>query len=367
MRNRSRNRGIFSLFLIGLLASSNIANAANFYISFPNNIGADVLKYTYDGKAITDEILIQNNDDSALNVSLYATDSLRTTDGNTGFKTQNQKQKNIGKWIQFLDKEININGKQNAKIEFTIDPSLDIQQPGTYIGGIAIQSKNNAINDPSKSGTAVKVLTRNIQKILITIPGEVTNSYKAIDLAASSKLSFVDFNYGIANTGNSLIKVTGKLDIYHEKDLIKSYPINTITINPEDQSLLSNRINAPSFGNIQAKLNLKVEYYNAIEDKYYPLGEINQESNTYFIPWFLIIAIIALILIIIAIIISRKVALKKYLNSCEQYKVVEGDTLSTLEQKYGMNWKKIAHINNIKAPYALTPGQIIYIKNEKNS
>lgn len=366
MRNSSKYRGI-GIFLIGLLASANIANAANFHISFPNNLGTDVLKYTYDGKAITDEISIQNNDTSPLIVTLYATDSLRTVEGGTGFKSQNQKQKNVGKWIQFLNTETKIEGKQNAKIEFTIDPQANIQQPGTYIGGIAIQSKSNNTNSPSKGGTAVKVLTRNIQKILITIPGEVTNRYKAIDLAASSKLSFVDFNYGLANTGNSLIKINGQLDVYHEKDLIKTFPINSIAINPEDQSLLSNRIAAPSFGNIQAKLNLKIEYYNAIEDKYYPLGEINQETNTYFIPWFLIIGLIACVLFIIAIVIGRKIALKNYLKSCEQYKTVDGDTLTNLEQKYGMNWKKIAHINKIKAPYALTPGQIIYIKNEKKS
>lgn len=367
MKTFTENKTIFSLISIILLLQSNAAQAANFYISFPNKIGEDVIKYTYNGESIADELSIQNNDSLPLNITLYATDSLRTANGETGFKSQNQKQKNIGKWVEFIKEDIKINPNESTKIPFTIDPENNFQQPGTYIGGIAIQSNNANTNDPSKGGTAVKVLTRNIQKILITIPGEVTNSYKAIDLVASSKLSFVDFNYGLANTGNSLIKINGKLDIYHENDLIKTYPINAITINPEDQSLLSNRINAPSFGNIQAKLNLKVEYYNAIEDKYYPLGEINQESNTYFIPWFLIIAILALILIIVAIVISRKVALKKYLKSCEQYKTVEGDTLTGLEQKYRMNWKKIAHINKIKAPYALTPGQIIYIKNEKNS
>lgn len=353
--------GIISLILLSIFSQSTV-QAASYYISFPSRLGENVLKYTFDGTALKDTMNIENTSDSEIEVSLYPTDSLRSTDGGTGFKSQAQRQKNIGTWIKFNENIIKIPAKSKKSVEFTIEPKENTQ-PGSYIGGIAIQNKGSSSN--SEGGPSVKVLTRNIQKILVTIPGEVINSFKTINLKAVSKLNYLEFNHGIKNTGNSLLKINGKLEVFHEQNLIQTFNINEITINPEEVSILSNRINSPTFGNIKAKLDLNVSAYNAVEDKYIDIGNVNEETNTYFIPWFIIFGIIILIALIVALLIGKKLALKKYLKSCEQYKVGEGDTLANLEEKYGMNWKKIAQINKLKAPYTLTPGSIIFIKNEK--
>jgi LysM repeat protein len=53
--------------------------------------------------------------------------------------------------------------------------------------------------------------------------------------------------------------------------------------------------------------------------------------------------------------------------------IVHGDTLTSLAKKHGVSWKKLARVNNIKAPYSLTSGEQILVpvkkanKNDKNS
>lgn len=44
-----------------------------------------------------------------------------------------------------------------------------------------------------------------------------------------------------------------------------------------------------------------------------------------------------------------------------EYKVLKGDTLFNISQKFNVNWTTLATLNNLKSPFALKPGQIIKI------
>jgi len=43
------------------------------------------------------------------------------------------------------------------------------------------------------------------------------------------------------------------------------------------------------------------------------------------------------------------------------YKVLKGDTLFNISQKYNISWTVLATINNLKSPFTLKAGQIIQI------
>ncbi len=49
------------------------------------------------------------------------------------------------------------------------------------------------------------------------------------------------------------------------------------------------------------------------------------------------------------------------------YKVKRGDTLYSISWRYGMNYKTLAAINNIRAPYNIYVGQKLVFKNSKKS
>ena len=44
-----------------------------------------------------------------------------------------------------------------------------------------------------------------------------------------------------------------------------------------------------------------------------------------------------------------------------QYKVVQGDTLFNVSQKYNISWTTLATLNNLKSPFTLKLGQILEI------
>lgn len=44
-----------------------------------------------------------------------------------------------------------------------------------------------------------------------------------------------------------------------------------------------------------------------------------------------------------------------------EYKVIKGDTLFNISQKFNVNWTTLATLNNLKSPFSLKPGQILKI------
>jgi nucleoid-associated protein YgaU len=45
------------------------------------------------------------------------------------------------------------------------------------------------------------------------------------------------------------------------------------------------------------------------------------------------------------------------------YTVVKGDTLSAIGKKFGVNWRDIASLNQVKNPDLIHPGQVFRIPN----
>lgn len=56
----------------------------------------------------------------------------------------------------------------------------------------------------------------------------------------------------------------------------------------------------------------------------------------------------------------------KYDIEVNTYTVMKGDTLSKIGKKLGVDWKTIAKLNNIKAPYVVKIGQVLVIRDSGN-
>jgi len=84
----------------------------------------------------------------------------------------------------------------------------------------------------------------------------------------------------------------------------------------------------------------------------------------FFSPWsnILFFALILLLLYFVIIIIvkaTRKMRYKK--RGWQEYKIDSGDNTITLSGTYNISWERLVKVNNIKSPYALTPGSIILV------
>ena len=56
----------------------------------------------------------------------------------------------------------------------------------------------------------------------------------------------------------------------------------------------------------------------------------------------------------------------KYDIEVDTYTVIKGDTLSKIGKKLGVDWKTIANLNGIKAPYIIKVGQVLIIRDSGN-
>ncbi|GEM_PF-2550438 len=54
-------------------------------------------------------------------------------------------------------------------------------------------------------------------------------------------------------------------------------------------------------------------------------------------------------------------------NSGQTYTIQAGDTLFEIGQKFGIDWKKIAKVNSLEAPYNLTVGKTLVIPPKESS
>ncbi|MBB1494824.1 LysM peptidoglycan-binding domain-containing protein [Propioniciclava sp. MC1595] len=50
-------------------------------------------------------------------------------------------------------------------------------------------------------------------------------------------------------------------------------------------------------------------------------------------------------------------------TTLREYTVVKGDTLSAIGKRFGVKWRDIAELNDIKNPDLIFPGQVFKIPN----
>ena len=62
----------------------------------------------------------------------------------------------------------------------------------------------------------------------------------------------------------------------------------------------------------------------------------------------------------------RKHLAKRRSQTWQKYTVVSGDTIQSIADSVGMEWKKLAKVNKLKAPYILTINQIVLIPELNN-
>ena len=71
----------------------------------------------------------------------------------------------------------------------------------------------------------------------------------------------------------------------------------------------------------------------------------------------------ALLLAVTAAVATAEEPIKLVDNPPDQYTVVKGDTLSAIGKRFGVKWRDIAELNDIKNPDLIFPGQVFKIPN----
>lgn len=317
-----------------------------------------------------DAVLISNNTDTKQTIEFYATDAEITNTGAFTCKQRVEPKKDVGSWIHFGKSTVTLESGTNVKVPFTVQMPQH-PEPGEHNGCLAFEPKND---DGEVEGN-VRIRTRSAVRVAITVPGQLNRNVDitSFDVTATAN-GQQQFSLSIKNTGNVSadtktfveLKTLFGMSVYQNEG---TYPV--IAGNKYDVNYTNDK--KPFWGGWY-KASASISYDEKAGS--FGLAESSKltkkDSNVEMIfvepePAAVAVysAVIILIVISVLYLMYRRHEKREALLNWEHHIVQDGETVQTLSQGYNISWKKIAKINNLKAPYILEPGSTLQLPKKK--
>ena len=330
--------------------------------------------YQGPGTVIKDSVILRNIGNETETISLYPTDATSNQVGSFTPKMQDEEQKGIGLWTKLEKNSVTLAPKENIEVKFEIHIPQDIT-PGQYFGSIINEEVSdspcdNVLTVAGSCQGNIQIRTRTGNRVYLTVPGQVNENIKLNSFTwKSAKNNTVNFQFSFTNSGNVAFEPKAVIHIYDsfgtkvdtiEAKLGKSLPGSTITP-------MTTWDHDGHFGSFTAKA--EVFYQEDDQGRVDNLhGVTLSEQSELKIFLFPVIPFLVLSSIILFFIIGwsfRQSFYQKIMKNWESYSVQAGDNLIDLAKERNTNWKLIACINKIKAPYVISPKQKIKIPPKK--
>lgn len=365
-------KNIKFLSILGILAFSctlPIVANAQIAIKYADNTPQEILAAP--NQIYTSKIKILNTSPiSDSTIKLYAVDGVRSTTGSAGAKLLSEEQKTIGKWVTFEKSEIILKPNESTEVNFQTKVPSEIP-PGTYLGAIAAEytfQKGNAGQKAQAGGIGmgVTVNTRIILPVKIKVPGETVFNAKTSSFVHEAKDNMHRFIFNVENKGNVATMVTFSIELsnlFGPSEEITDKSIILYTGESVSYPVVHEIKSLFGFYTAKAKINYYEKDIFTGEETLKNSEELN--LNFSIIPYNYLLLVIAVIILIVAVFAAKKFKFMALGKKSQTYTVQNGDTLSSIGKANGINWKLLAKLNKIKAPYSLSSGQKIKVPKKK--
>ncbi len=339
-------------------AQTSKSYVPNFNFSFENYQNQTINFAIEPGNSVKDTILLKNrSSEEDLHLKLYSTDSIKTNQGDLGYKLRGNIQNHIGQWITFEQEEYYLEPNQIIEIPYIISiPSY--ASPGLYAGGILAE-----MIPPEKSTGQITVISRKAKPIFIDVEGEKIIDYQLHEFNHINGKQASLFQLKVGNTGTTFLKSDAIIEIegsFLSEPVILDLNHPVVLQNDVYQEIIEWK-NRPLFGSFTATLNFTIYDYDIANDRLTKIDTIRETIKFQIIPTDLILLAL-LILFVISCTVTLHYYQHKYLiANCKNYTVKKGDSLKKLAENTGISWRKLAKINNLKAPFSIKTGQKLKI------
>jgi hypothetical protein len=305
----------------------------------------------------------QDSDNDGLNDQAEATYGTDPKASDTDHDGYNDLQETASGYDPLQPVTVTLQPNSNTFIPFTIKVANEAEV-GEHDGCILIQEKK----ERSSEETGVLISTRTGLRVAITVPGDIVRQLEITDLkiTKSSKGATI-IQPSVKNTGNVSIDADVRVavkDIFGRlvKEFSGQYPVFR---------------GETSSWNYEMPASFWGGYYKAALNVTY---DANPEAGTgvasgkpqttisraiSFWMWPSIAAVIiyaAVLLLIIAFILVlwfRRRRARWIKRTWLDYVVQRGDSLKNLAKKFDVSWRLLVKVNKLKAPFDLTPGEVI--------
>lgn len=323
------------------------------------------------GKTAKDQVLVVNRSDKPRTITVKSVDGAVTNTGSYACRENAEEVKASGAWVRLAKDEVTLPAGGEEKIDFTITvpENADVGEHNSCLTFMADEKE-----PPAQRGGVV-LRMRQALRVAITIPGDQHRNLSVESLepvdhprpqdADAAKQQY--FEMTVKNDGNVSADVDMRVRVksMFGREIANSggeYVVipgaaMTQRFMAEFRPLFGGWYTAESSIRYDKRLGI---YGTQQQDADYE-EKAGPSTRIFLWPtvlgWIILGSLVALIAGAIGLFLSRRRRSAKVNQYVARYKVREGDTLEALSERAGYDWKTIAKLNNLKAPYVLKPGQ----------
>jgi len=368
-----------SIFIIGIITLGGFATLAAPSVSAVESSGIGAIPanpqpnnprtksiFVYEAKPSSvknDAVKVINNTNEQHTIKVYAVDSQRSSDGAFACAQAVEDKKDVGSWIKLEKNDVTLEAGKTEEIPFTVTLPANAAT-GEHNGCIAIED----VKAPKQQvGNGIVLSFRSALRVAVTVPGKIEANLDFINLLVDQQKDKLIVSPVLKNTGNVSVdaNLTVSLNSIFNTNLGESK--GTFVVLNKDETKFNMELARPFWGgwyNLKSEATYTPLQQNLSSEK--PKVATNATSKMLFIaPHATAILIYAVVLVLVAGIICYVIWRRRQFANLHQatvgYKVRSGDDIQVLAEKLDIDWRTLAKLNNMKAPYTLHVGQMIRV------
>lgn len=331
------------------------------------------------GDIIEDGVQINNGYAETTTFKLEAVDAITLNGGGFGLlDSVSSENENLGSWVKLEADLITLEPGESKVINFVVTVPLTAEV-GDHIGGLTVMAIDADPDGVLRSGgSTIRIRTRVGVRMYLLVAGDIIRDFKLRGRSFMGRFSDIVFKFKIQNLGNirtepkADIRIYGLFGLFDKADAInigQIFPKETVT-----KEVVWEGKERPLFGPYFAWIK--------VYDAYEPMTRPDIESTvppapkaittwafTFFIPYTQ--TAVVFILLFLAWFIRQFFIWRRMVTLTRLpvvvYKVKKGDNLVDIADDYGVGWKLLAKINDIKAPYSLRKIKELHIPDARGT
>jgi len=326
-------------------------------------------------EAVEDAIKVINNSKEERSIRVYPVDSQRSSDGAFSCEQAVEDRDGVGGWLKLEKETTTLDAGESEDIPFTLNVPKNADV-GEHNGCIAIEDANPDKADKEASGNGIVLSFRSAIRVAVVVPGDINAnlSFKSVDTKADQ--DSVTVSPTLSNEGN--VSVDANIAVALTDYFGNEYASDsgTFAVLNGDESKFNFKLGAPFWGGwYKVSANSEYQILNPSGGDQGEAKTVRANESWLYVtpqPLALLLYVVALLLLVVGIVwlVIRHRNEKLLHQRMRKYKVMEGDNLQSIAQKYESDWKLLARVNGLKPPYVIATGDTIKVplpKSDKRS
>ncbi|MEK7153003.1 MAG: LysM peptidoglycan-binding domain-containing protein [Patescibacteria group bacterium] len=310
---------------------------------------------------VEDAIKVINNSDKTKILSVYPVDSQDSSDGAFACAQAVDRRSGVGNWIQLAKDQVTLQPYTNETIAFTLNVPANADV-GEHNGCIAIQD----LTTKQTNERGIVLSFRSALRVAVTVPGKIEAELRLVAIKSRNlNRKTLQISPVLKNSGNVSLDTDLSVALTDIFGRAHSSAKGQLPVLTKSQAQFNFEVTKPFWGGW---------YKRVVKATYKPLTQTGAGNKKHLkapTVWLFVppqplaigfeIAGVVIVALCLAYWLWRQRRQRIIEMTKKHYRIREGDNIQSIAEKFGQDWKRLAKLNRLKAPYILRPGEILTI------